>query len=98
RSDSLRAGEQVGDLVHLALVEVVQVHVVHAGAIRQERQRAAVGCPLWVHVAADIHSRQQLDSPAGQVVGRNAEVAEGESIEVGARSAVGGPGKGASVG
>ena len=88
RGDALDAGVEVGELVDLALAQVVQEDVAHAAAVGDERDGPAVRCPLRAHVLALLHVVEDLYRPRRQIEQRDAEIAEGEGLEVGVRPAV----------
>ena len=90
RGDALDAGVEVGELVDLSLAQVVQEDVAHAAAVGDEGDGPAVGRPLRAHVLALVHVVEDLYRPRRQIEQRDAEIAEGEGLEVGLRPAVGG--------
>ena len=96
--DALGAGVEVGELVELVAVEIVQEDVAHPVAVGHERQGLAVGAPLRAHVLAVIHAVEHPHRAGGQVEQRDAEVARGERAEVGLGAAIGREGDAAAVG
>ena len=88
RRDPLDAGEHVGQLVDLLVVEFVQEHIGDAGPIRDERQGAPVRRPRRIDILADIHVLQDLDPVGVEVIQRDAQIAEPQQIEIGRRTAI----------
>ena len=97
RRDACDPGVDVGQLVDVAVREVVQENVADPRPIRHEGQRLSIGGPHRIDVLARVHVIQQLDLAGVDVIQRDPHVAEPQGGEVGSRPAVGGEGDGLPV-
>ena len=97
RGDARHPGIEVGELVNLLVLHVVEEDVRHGVPVGDEGDALSVGRPLRAGIPSYLHAGENLDAAVVQMIERNLEVPHVQGPEVRVRTAVGDEGDGLPV-